>query len=115
MRKIRLDKRIRYQGHGDVWPDGPPNYFQKLFTKYTATERTRPDWLRHYFPDDEVQHELICLREEAVYYMLEAAKMRVRTTTGWHGRLTVTEQRVLGGRLARLRHQSADGTPIAEV
>ena len=47
--------------------------------------------------------------------MLEAAKMRVRTTTGWHGRRTVTEQRVLGGRLARLRHQSANGTQIAEV
>ena len=115
MRKIRLDKRIRYQGHGDIWPDGPPNYFQKLFSKYTDPERTRPDWLRYYFPDAEVQQELIYLRKEAVYYMLEAAKLQVRTTKGWHGWRTVTEQRVLGGRLARLRHQSADGTQIAEV
>ena len=103
MLKIRLDKRIRYEGHGDSWPDGPPNYFQKLLAKYTTQEASDPDWLRHYFPEHEVRQELIRLRTEAIFYLTEAAKLEVRTTMGWHRRRTVSEQRVLGGNLARLQ------------
>ena len=113
MLKIRIDKRVRYQGNGDVLPAGPPNYFQELFTKYQ--KENCPDWLRHYFPNDAVRGELLYLRKEALYYAIEAAKLEVRTSRGWHHKRDVGELRTLGGRLARLKKKAAAESEIAQV
>ncbi len=115
MRKIRLDKRIRYQGNGDGWPAAPPNYFQRLSAKYTSPEASCPDWLGRYFPDKNVQQGLISVRRDAVYYYIEAAKLQMRTTTGWHAKRNVAELRVLGGRLARLRNRPGREPHIAQL
>lgn len=111
--KIRIDKRVRYQGNGDVSPPGPPNYFQKLLAKYQ--KENCPDWLRDYFSDDAERGELLYLRKEAVYYAIEVAKLEVRTTSGWHHKRNVGELRILGGRLACLKKQAAAEPEIAQV
>jgi hypothetical protein len=111
--KFRIDKRVRYEGNGDISPPGPPNYFQKLFTKYEKEDC--PDWLREYFPDDAVRVELVYLRKEALYYAIEAAKLEVRTSRGWHHKRNVGELRILGGKLARLKTQDAAEPEIAQV
>lgn len=111
--KIRIDKRVRYQGKGDVAPNGPPNYFQKLFAKYQ--KENCPDWLRDAFPNDEVRGELLYLREETLYYAIEAAKLEVRTSRGWHHKRNVGDLQTLGGRLARLKKQVSAESEIAQV
>lgn len=113
MLKIRIDKRVRYEGNGDISPAGPPNYFQKLLAKYQKDNC--PDWLRKYFPDDAVRGELVYLRKEALYHAVEAAKLEVRTTRGWHHKRNVGELRILGGRLARLKKQAAAESEVAQV
>jgi hypothetical protein len=111
--KIRIDRRVRYQGKGDVAPNGPPNYFQKLFAKYQ--KGNCPDWLRDAFPNDEVRRELLYLREEALYYAIEAAKLEVRTSRGWHHKRNVGDLQTLGGRLARLKKQASAESEIEQV
>lgn len=113
MLKIRIDKRVRYQGNGDVSPAGPPNYFQKLLAKYQ--KENCPGWLRDVFPNDAVRGELVYLRKEAVYYAIEAAKLEIRTSRGWHHKRNVGELRTLGGRLARFKKQAAAESEIAKV
>lgn len=111
--KIRIDKRVRYQGNGDGSPAGPPNYFQKLFKKY-QTENC-PDWLRQYIRDKTVRAELVCHREDALYHAIEAAKLEVRTSSGWHHKRNVGELQILGGRLAQLKKQASAESEIARV
>lgn len=47
--------------------------------------------------------------------MIEAAKLEVRTTGGWHHKRNVGELQTLGGRLAQLKKQAAAGSEIAQV
>ncbi len=121
MINIRLDKKIKYQGNGDGWPGGPPHYFQRLSAKYDTHDprpekvlKRCPSWLLKFFPK-EVVLELVYLRHVALYYFIEAAKLRTRTQSGWHGRRTAGDLRILGGRLARLKGQPRRESEIAEL
>jgi hypothetical protein len=111
MPHVRIKSGIDYEGDGDA-RGLAPHYFERLTQKYGAPNNSDPEWLGKYFPDDAVRRRFCHQRDAAFYYFSEAAKLRKRTTTGWHGKRRDAGLRSAGGKLARLKGHVGDGAEV---